>query len=287
MTPLDPELMGRNGQLCMEGAAALGASGGPITRNAGACVQCSSCPLGCRIDAKRAAHVSYLPRAVAAGARVRAGVQAPSGSWSRTAARRRPRMPRPAIPPRPPRTPPAEGRRPTPRPWRGPRQGGDQRRRRVRHARAAAALGPGPPRARAATCTSTPPPGSGPATRRRCAAGRASCRATTWTSGSRRGSCWRRPSPRSPSAPSGCPASAPSSWSGSSDFDRIASIGVHLHDRSDRAASGLRCRRLAAALLQAQRRGGADDPVRDRARRRGPLRRRRDRGLSERRPASR
>jgi choline dehydrogenase-like flavoprotein len=67
--------MGRNGQLCMEGAAALGASGGPIARNAGACVQCSSCPLGCRIDAKRAAHVSYLPRAVAAGARVRAGVQ--------------------------------------------------------------------------------------------------------------------------------------------------------------------------------------------------------------------
>ena len=68
--------MGRNGQLCMEGAAALGASGGPIRRNAGACVQCSSCPLGCRLDAKRAAHVSYLPRAVAAGARVRAGVQA-------------------------------------------------------------------------------------------------------------------------------------------------------------------------------------------------------------------
>jgi choline dehydrogenase-like flavoprotein len=75
VTPLDPERIGRNGQLCMEGAAAIGASGGPISRNAGACVQCSSCPLGCRIDAKRAAHVSYLPRAVSAGARVRAGVQ--------------------------------------------------------------------------------------------------------------------------------------------------------------------------------------------------------------------
>jgi len=75
VTPIDPERMGRNGQLCMEGAAALGASGGPIARNAGACVQCSSCPLGCPIDAKRAAHVSYLPRAVAAGARVRAGVK--------------------------------------------------------------------------------------------------------------------------------------------------------------------------------------------------------------------
>ncbi len=74
--PLDPERMGRNGQLAMEGAAALGASGGPISRNAGACVQCSSCPFGCEIDAKRGMHVSYLPRAVAAGARLRTGVEA-------------------------------------------------------------------------------------------------------------------------------------------------------------------------------------------------------------------
>ena len=76
VTPVDPERMGRNGQLCMEGAVALGASGGPISRNAGRCVQCSSCPVGCDLDAKRAMHVSYLPRAVAAGARVRSGVQA-------------------------------------------------------------------------------------------------------------------------------------------------------------------------------------------------------------------
>ncbi len=73
---LDPERMGRNGQLAMEGARALGASGGPISRNAGDCVQCSSCPFGCTIDAKRGMHVSYLPRAVAAGARVRARVEA-------------------------------------------------------------------------------------------------------------------------------------------------------------------------------------------------------------------
>jgi choline dehydrogenase-like flavoprotein len=72
---LDPETMGRNGQLAMEGAAAIGASGAPIHRNAGSCVQCSSCPFGCEIDAKRGMHVSYLPRAVAAGARIRAGVQ--------------------------------------------------------------------------------------------------------------------------------------------------------------------------------------------------------------------
>ena len=76
VTPVDTERMGRNGQLAMEGAAALGASGGPISRNAGNCVQCSSCPFGCEIDAKRGMHVSYLPRAVAAGARLRAGVEA-------------------------------------------------------------------------------------------------------------------------------------------------------------------------------------------------------------------
>jgi choline dehydrogenase-like flavoprotein len=76
VTELDPNRMGRNGQLAMEGAEALGASGGPIHRNAGNCVQCSSCPFGCEIDAKRGMHVSYLPRAVAAGARIRTGVEA-------------------------------------------------------------------------------------------------------------------------------------------------------------------------------------------------------------------
>jgi choline dehydrogenase-like flavoprotein len=76
VTPVDPERMGRNGQLAMEGATAIGASGGPISRNAGSCVQCSSCPFGCEIDAKRGMHVSYLPRAVAAGARLRTGVEA-------------------------------------------------------------------------------------------------------------------------------------------------------------------------------------------------------------------
>ena len=76
VTPLDPESMGRNGQLAMEGARAIGASGGPISRNAGNCVQCSSCPFGCEIDAKRGMHVSYLPRAVASDARIRAGVEA-------------------------------------------------------------------------------------------------------------------------------------------------------------------------------------------------------------------
>ena len=91
--------MGRNGQLAMEGAAAIGASGAPIFRNAGNCVQCSSCPFGCEIDAKRGMHVSYLPRAVAAGARVRAGVEAqPGPGRGRARGRGRLRGRRPAAP---------------------------------------------------------------------------------------------------------------------------------------------------------------------------------------------
>jgi choline dehydrogenase-like flavoprotein len=73
---LDAASMGRNGQLAMEGAKAIGASGHALSRNAGRCVQRGSCPKGCRLDAKRAMHVSYLPRAAEAGARVRAGVDA-------------------------------------------------------------------------------------------------------------------------------------------------------------------------------------------------------------------
>jgi choline dehydrogenase-like flavoprotein len=76
VTPVDVERMGRNGQLVMEGAEALGLSHAPLSRNAGRCVHCSSCPAGCRLDAKQAMHMTYLPRAVAAGARVRAGVEA-------------------------------------------------------------------------------------------------------------------------------------------------------------------------------------------------------------------
>ena len=70
------ERIGRNGRLVAEGCERLGIAGAPLARNAGGCVQCSSCPQGCRLDAKRGMHVSYLPRAVAAGARIRKGLEA-------------------------------------------------------------------------------------------------------------------------------------------------------------------------------------------------------------------
>jgi choline dehydrogenase-like flavoprotein len=76
--PVDPETAGRNAELCRAGAEALGASNGPIARNAGDVVCCGTCPNGCRLDAKQAAHVSELPRAVAAGCAIRAGARVES-----------------------------------------------------------------------------------------------------------------------------------------------------------------------------------------------------------------
>jgi len=74
VTPVDPATAGRNAELCRRGAEAVGASNRPITRNAPPLRRCASCATGCPLDAKQAMHVSELPRAVAAGARVRAGV---------------------------------------------------------------------------------------------------------------------------------------------------------------------------------------------------------------------
>lgn len=76
VTPLDPARAGRNAELCRAGAEAIGASNGPLSRAAGRVVCCGTCPMGCALDAKQAMHVSELPRAVAAGARVFSGVRA-------------------------------------------------------------------------------------------------------------------------------------------------------------------------------------------------------------------
>jgi choline dehydrogenase-like flavoprotein len=73
--PVDPATAGRNAALCRAGAEAIGASNGPISRNAGSVVCCGTCPSGCALDAKQATHISELPRAVASGCRIRAGVR--------------------------------------------------------------------------------------------------------------------------------------------------------------------------------------------------------------------
>ena len=128
------------------------------------CVQCSSCPIGCRLDAKRAMHVSYLPRAVAAGARIRAGVEAQRILFAAAGAPRG-RVPSPG---------PAAQRQPTAYTVRA-RKARGPRRRRLRHARAPACARAfaRPAASSGATCASTRRAGSARASRRRCAAGRA------------------------------------------------------------------------------------------------------------------
>lgn len=69
----DPEVMGRNALLFLEGARGLGLSGGILSRNAKDCEGYGSCCFGCPSDAKQSANISYVPDAVSAGCEVYTG----------------------------------------------------------------------------------------------------------------------------------------------------------------------------------------------------------------------
>ena len=73
VAPVGDDIMGTNGDVMDAGRRALGYSGGPIRRNARGCHGSGVCAFGCPLDAKLGMHVSYLPLAVAAGARVISG----------------------------------------------------------------------------------------------------------------------------------------------------------------------------------------------------------------------
>src|SRR5439155_12783743 len=68
--PVPDELYGRNSRLFERGAEALGYAGARIPRNERGCLGTGVCAFGCPQDAKQAMHVSYVPRAQAAGARL-------------------------------------------------------------------------------------------------------------------------------------------------------------------------------------------------------------------------
>jgi choline dehydrogenase-like flavoprotein len=68
--PVPWELLGPNGMAAHRGAVALGYSGGPLLRNIADCHGCGQCAFGCPTNAKQAMHISYLPRAWRAGARI-------------------------------------------------------------------------------------------------------------------------------------------------------------------------------------------------------------------------
>jgi choline dehydrogenase-like flavoprotein len=70
VAPVPLEIMGRNGRLLLDGAAALGWRAAPIPRNAPSCDACCQCAIGCPRNAKFGVHLNALPQACAVGARI-------------------------------------------------------------------------------------------------------------------------------------------------------------------------------------------------------------------------
>lgn len=70
VAPAPLEVLGRNGELALAGAAALGWAAAPIRRNAPGCVGSCECVVGCPSGAKQGVHLNALPQAVSAGARI-------------------------------------------------------------------------------------------------------------------------------------------------------------------------------------------------------------------------
>jgi choline dehydrogenase-like flavoprotein len=74
--PVTPDIAGKHNLVVAEGTSRLGWSGGWVRRNAAGCAGSGRCPFGCPRDAKRAMHLTYLPRAAQKGARVVARLSA-------------------------------------------------------------------------------------------------------------------------------------------------------------------------------------------------------------------
>ncbi len=70
VAPVPLEVMGNNGRLALAGAQALGWDAAPLRRNAPGCRGACQCALGCPNNAKAGVHLTALPQACAAGARI-------------------------------------------------------------------------------------------------------------------------------------------------------------------------------------------------------------------------
>ena len=70
VAPVPAAVMGRNGELLLNGAEKLGWASGPLLRNAPGCGGCCQCAIGCPRNAKLGVHLNALPEACGAGARI-------------------------------------------------------------------------------------------------------------------------------------------------------------------------------------------------------------------------
>ncbi len=75
IAPSSREAIGRAGELVARGCEALGWSHHALARNAPGCDGQGLCAFGCPTDAKRSTNVSYVPRALAAGATCATGAR--------------------------------------------------------------------------------------------------------------------------------------------------------------------------------------------------------------------
>lgn len=70
VAPVSMDVMGRNGELALAGAAALGWDHGPLMRNATGCRGACQCALGCPNNAKGGVQLNALPAACELGAEI-------------------------------------------------------------------------------------------------------------------------------------------------------------------------------------------------------------------------
>ncbi|GAB1640870.1 GMC family oxidoreductase N-terminal domain-containing protein [Krasilnikovia sp. MM14-A1259] len=75
VAPQPVDVLGRNGELALAGAAALGWRAAPLRRNAPGCAGSCQCVVGCPRNAKNGVHLNALPQACAAGAVVVTGAR--------------------------------------------------------------------------------------------------------------------------------------------------------------------------------------------------------------------
>jgi choline dehydrogenase-like flavoprotein len=74
VAPAPLDVLGRNGELALAGAKALGWHAAPMQRNATGCRGACQCAIGCPNNAKGGVHLNALPQACQAGARIASGL---------------------------------------------------------------------------------------------------------------------------------------------------------------------------------------------------------------------
>jgi choline dehydrogenase-like flavoprotein len=75
VAPASMDVLGRNGELALEGAAALDWPSAPLRRNATGCRGACQCAIGCPNNAKGGVHLNALPQACEVGARIVSGMR--------------------------------------------------------------------------------------------------------------------------------------------------------------------------------------------------------------------